>query len=79
MLVCLQVKMAQENLLQHLYTYATHLNPLELEAMLNEDPELMQKRAAAQMTVKVLIPPACLCRWREVHVLLSNKVGHCRS
>ena len=45
--------MAQENLLQQLYTYATHLNPLELEAMLNEDPELMQKRAAAQMAVKV--------------------------
>lgn len=64
MLLGLQVKMAQENLLQHLYTYATHLNPLELEAMLNEDPELMQKRAAAQMAVKVLIPPACVCLWR---------------
>lgn len=58
MLLGLQVKMAQENLLQHLYTYATHLNPLELEAMLNEDPELMQKRAAAQMAVKV--PTTCL-------------------
>ena len=44
--------MAQENLLPHLYTYASSLTPIELEAMLNEDPEHMQKRAAAQLAVK---------------------------
>jgi len=51
--VVAQVKMAQENLLPQLYTYASSLTPIELEAMLNEDPEHMQKRAAAQMAVKV--------------------------
>ena len=44
--------MAQENLLPQLYTYASSLTPIELEAMLNEDPEHMQKRAAAQLAVK---------------------------
>ncbi len=49
--------MAQENLLPQLYTYASSLTPIELEAMLNEDPEHMQKRAAAQMAVKVGLSP----------------------
>ena len=44
--------MAQENLLPQLYTYASSLTPLELESMLSEDPEHMQKRAAAQLAVK---------------------------
>ena len=52
--------MAQENLLPQLYTYASSLTPIELEAMLNEDPEHMQKRAAAQLAVRVRRPRPCI-------------------
>ena len=45
--------MAQENLLQDLYAYATNLTPIELESMLSENGDLKEKRAATQTAVKV--------------------------
>lgn len=55
--------MAQENLLQNLYAYATNLSPIELESMLSEDVELKQKRAAAQAAAKARRRPEL---WRRV-------------
>lgn len=53
-----QVKQSQEHLLERLYAYVTGLKPQELDMLLDEDSELTQKRAAAQMTIKVgLVQP----------------------
>ena len=73
--------MAQENLLPQLYTYASSLTPIELEAMLNEDPEHMQKRAAAQLAVRVRFarqqPPAGQCERHHLPCgLLIDKRMH---
>lgn len=48
-----QVKMSQEHLLERLYAYVTGLKPMELDGLLDEDSEVTQKRAAAQMSIKV--------------------------
>jgi hypothetical protein len=47
-----QVKQSQEHLLERLYAYVTGLKPGELDMLLDEDSEVTQKRAAAQMSIK---------------------------
>lgn len=44
----MQVKRAQGHLLEFLYNYVTNLNGVEAENLLDEDPGIMQKRAAAK-------------------------------
>lgn len=48
-----QVKQSQEHLLERLITYVNNLKPTDLEHLLEEDSEVTQKRAAAQMSIKV--------------------------
>ena len=65
----LQVKQSQEHLLERLISYVHNLEPTQLEHLLEEDQEVTQKRAAAQMSLQV--GPGCgrgclasrLCGW----------------
>jgi Dynamin GTPase effector domain len=49
----LQVKQSQEHLLERLISYVHNLEPTQLEHLLEEDQEVTQKRAAAQMSLQV--------------------------
>jgi len=76
-----QVKQSQEHLLERLYAYVTGLKPQELDMLLDEDSELTQKRAAAQMTIKVgLVQPGIatsgLCSRLLLAVLLFMQLWH---
>lgn len=55
-----QVKMSQEHLLERLYAYVTGLKPMELDGLLDEETEVTQKRAAAQMSIKVRCHPSLI-------------------
>ena len=48
-----QVKQSQEHLLERLISYVHNLEPTQLEHLLEEDQEVTQKRAAAQMSLQV--------------------------
>ena len=41
-----QVKRAERQMLEELYGHMTSLQSIEQETLLNEDPEIMQRRAA---------------------------------
>ena len=65
----LQVKQSQEHLLERLISYVHNLEPTQLEHLLEEDQEVTQKRAAAQMSLQVgpgrgaAAWPTALCCW----------------
>jgi hypothetical protein len=50
-----QVKQSQEHLLERLISYVHNLEPTQLEHLLEEDQEVTQKRAAAQMSLQVVL------------------------
>lgn len=41
-----QVKRAERHLLEELYAYMTNLSSIEQETLLDEEPDIMQRRAA---------------------------------
>ena len=66
----MQVKRAQTHLLEHLYSHVTNLGTAEGgENLLDEEPEVMQRRAAGQKSLQV-----CCCG-----LLMPEAAGWCCS
>ena len=51
---CVQVIRSRDRLLDQLYTYLSSLKPVEIEALLAEDPNVARRRTAAQQATKDL-------------------------
>lgn len=68
--------MSQEHLLEKLYTFVTGLKQMELDGLLDEDSDVVQMRAAAQMSVKVF-PPFSVAYTFRTWVPQQRRQGLC--
>lgn len=49
----MQVKRAQTHLLEHLYSHMNNLGSAEGDGLLDEDPQIAQRRAAGKASLQV--------------------------